>query len=116
MKRKTLLIVGILATIIVFGAVAAFAQNSSEKKKDIENHECTPEMMKDMAKNCPGQMMQSNACENMMNNEKGRSGMMGKKPAGENTEAAGESHCEDMGSDMGSMMGSGIGADKKSMM
>ena len=54
MKKKTVLVIGILATIMVFGAVVAFAQNSSEKQKDTENHDCTPEMMNDMSKNCPG--------------------------------------------------------------
>lgn len=62
--------------IMVLGTALALAQNSSEKKKDTENHECTPEMMKDMLKNCPEQMMQSGECEKMMNDEKGHSGMM----------------------------------------
>jgi hypothetical protein len=117
MKRKTVLVIGILATIIVFGAAIALAQNTSEKKKNIENHECTPEMMKDMAKNCPEQMMQSGECENMMDGEKGHSGMMGnEKPAGDNTDTSGESHCGDMDSGMGSMMGSGSSLSIKSMM
>lgn len=77
MKRKTVLIIGILATIVIFGAVVGFAQNSSEKKKETENHECTPEMMEDMAKYCPEQMMKSGEGKNMMDGEKGRSGMMG---------------------------------------
>lgn len=115
MKKKTVLVIGILATIIFFGAVVALAQNSSENKKDAENHECTPEMMTDMSKNCPGQMMKSGEGKNMMDNEKGHSGMMGnEKPSGENTGTAGENHCGDMGSD--SMMGSDRGADMKSMM
>lgn len=115
MKRKTVLVIGILATIMVFGAAIALAQNSSVNKKDAENHECTPEMMNDMSKNCPGQMMQSGEGKNMMDGEKGHSGMMGnEKPAGENT--ASESHCGDMDPGMDSMMGSGRGADMKSMM
>jgi len=61
----------------------------------LENHECTPEMMTDMSKNCPGQMMQSG--KNMMGNE---------KPAEENTDTAGESHCGDMDSGMSSLMSS----------
>ena len=76
MKKKTVLVIGILATIIVLGAVAALAQNSSENKKNIENHECTPEMMNDISKNCPGQMMKSGEGKNMMDGEKGHSGMM----------------------------------------
>lgn len=92
MNKKTVLVIGIIGTIMVFGAAVALAQNSGEKKKDTENHECTPEMMKD-------------------------SGMMGnEKPAGENTDTAGGSHCGDMDPGMGSMMGSGRGADMKSMM
>ncbi len=95
MKQKTILIIGILATIMVLGAALALAQNSSEKKKDTENHECTPEMM---------------------DGEKDHSGMMGnEKPSGENTDTASENHCGDMGSDMGSMMDSS-GTDTKSMM
>jgi len=81
---------------MVFGVAVALAQNSSEKKKDMENHECTPEMMKD--------------------GEKGHSGMMGnEKPAGENIDTAGENHCENMDSGMGSMMSSS-GPDMKRMM
>jgi len=115
MKRKTVLIIGILAIIMVFGAVAAFAQNTSEKKKDTENHECTPEMMEDMAKNCPEQMMISGECEKMMDGN-GHSGMMGnEKPKDENTDSSGEDHCGDVGSDMESMMGS-KGPGLKSMM
>jgi len=80
---------------MVLGAALALAQNSSEKKKDAENHECTPEMM---------------------NGEKSHSGMMGnEKPTGENTGTDGESHCGDMDSDMGSMMGSS-GSEMKRMM
>ena len=118
MKRKTVLVIGILGILLVFGAALAVAQNtSSEKTKDGENHECTPEMMKDMSKNCPEQMMKSGESEKMMNGEKGHSGMMGnEKPSGGNTGTAGENHCGDMDSDVGSMMSSGRGADMKSMM
>lgn len=118
MNRKTVLVIGILATIMLFGAVVALAQNSSENKKDTENHECTPEMMNDMSKNCPGQMMKSGEGKNMMNGEKGHndSGMMGNgKPAGENTDPASGSHCGDTDPGTGSMMGSG-GSDLKRMM
>ena len=118
MKKKTVLVIGILATIMVFGAVVALAQNSSENKKDTENHECTPEMMNDMSKNCPGQMMKSGDGKNMMDGEKGHnnSGMMGnEKPAGENTDQAIGNHCGDMDPGTGSMMGS-RGSDMKRMM
>ncbi|MFZ3383371.1 MAG: hypothetical protein WA144_05550 [Candidatus Methanoperedens sp.] len=112
MNRKTVLIIGILTTIVIFGAVVGFAQNSSEKKKETENHECTPEMMEDMAKNCPEQMMKSGDGKNMMDGEKGHRGMMNGSTASNNTE--GGEHCGDS-SDMGSMM-SGSLADKKGMM
>jgi hypothetical protein len=92
MKRKTVLIIGILATVMVFGAALALAQNSSEKKKFGENH------------------------ENMMDDEKGHSGMMdNEKPEGEDTDTEGDNHCGDMDSDMGSMMSSSD-TDMKEMM
>jgi len=117
MKRNTVLVIGILATIMLFGAAVALAQNSSENKKDTENHECTPEMMNDMSKNCPGQIMKSGEGKNMMDGEKSNSGMMGnEKPAGENTDPASGSHCGDMDSGMGSMMDFGRGSYTKSMM
>lgn len=113
MKKKTVLVIGILGVLLVFSAAIALAQNTSEKTKDAENHECTPEMMKNTPENCPGQMMQSGACENMMNatNESsiqaGCSKMMGNsKPAGD-TETKENDHCANMGSGMGSMMDSG---------
>ncbi|NJD53496.1 MAG: hypothetical protein FIB07_11590 [Candidatus Methanoperedens sp.] len=116
MKRNTVLIIGIMATIMVFGAAVALAQNSSENKKDPENLECTPEIMKDMPQNCPEQMMQSGACENMMKGAKDCNEMMGnKKPTEENNNTVGESHCGGMESGMGSMMGSGR-TDTKGMM
>ncbi len=116
MKKKTVLVIGILGILLVFGAAVALAQNTSEKTKDSGNHECTPEMMENMQENCPEKMMQSGACENMMNGAKDRSEMMNnEKPAQENTDTAGENHCSDMGSGTGSMMGSS-GADMKSMM
>ncbi len=46
-----------------------------------------------VSENCPEQMMQSGACENMMNGTKDCGEMMGnEKPAGEN-------HCGDSGMD-----------------
>jgi len=107
MKKKTVLVIGILGILLVFGAAVALAQNTSGKTNDQGNHECTPQMMENMSKNCPEQMMQSETCKGMMN-AANESSMM-------NTEATGESHCGDMGSDMSSMMGSSS-ADMKSMM
>lgn len=116
MKKKTILIIGILGIILIFGAAVALAQNSSnENTMDNEDHECTPEMMEDMSKNCPEQMMQSSECENMMEGEKGHSGMMGNSTTSGNAGAQDGEHCGDMGSGMDSMMGS-KGADKKGMM
>ena len=111
MKRNIVLTIGILAAIMMFEAAVALALNTSENKNDTENLECTPEMMKDMPENCPVQMMESGACENMMNDAKDCNRMMGtEKIAVGNTSTIGESHCEDMGSGMGSMMDSrGIG-------
>lgn len=107
MKKKTVLVIGILGVLLVFSAAVALAQNTSEKTKDAENHECTPEMMKNTPENCPGQMMQSGACENMMNGANGCSKITGNsKPAGD-TETKENGHCKNMGSGMGSMMDSG---------
>ncbi|MCZ7381348.1 MAG: hypothetical protein O8C64_07245 [Candidatus Methanoperedens sp.] len=107
MRKKTVLVIGILGILLVFGAAVALAQNTSEKINDAGNHECTPEMMENMPKNCPEQMMQSETCKGMMN-AANESSMM-------NNEATGENHCGDMGSDMSSMMVSS-GSDMKSMM
>src|SRR4030067_1783591 len=107
MKKKTMLIIGILGIILILGAAVALAKNaSSEKTKDAENHECTPEMMEDMSKNCPEQMMQSSECENMMNGEERQSGMMEDSTTSGNAETGDGAHCGDTGSGMGSMMGS----------
>lgn len=106
MKKKTMLVIGILGVVLVFGAAVALAQNaSSEKTKDVENHECTPEMMENMSKNCPEQMMQSETYESMMN-ATNESSMMGNSRQAENTEAEGKDHCGGTDSDMDSMMGS----------
>ncbi len=117
MKKKTVLVIGILGLLLIFGAAVALAQNTSTGQSKVsETHECTPEMIENMPENCPEQMMQSGECENMMNGEKSCGEMMGnEKPAEGNSNASGENHCGDMGSDMSSMMGSG-GADKKGMM
>jgi hypothetical protein len=107
MKKKTVLVMGILGVLLVFGAAVALAQNTSEKTIDAENHECTPEMMENTPENCPGQMMQSGACENMMNDTNGCSEMMGNSKHAGDTETKENGHCANMGSGMGSMMDSG---------
>ncbi len=110
MKKKSVLVIAILGILLAFGAAVALAQNASEKTKDTENHECTPEMMENMSQKCPDQMMQSGACENMMNGAKGCGEMIGNKvPAGSNANKERVNHCGDMDSDTNSMM-------KKSMM
>jgi hypothetical protein len=115
MKKKTMLIIGILGIILILGAAVALAQNaSSEKTKDAENHKCTQEMMEDMSKNCPEQMMQSSECENMMDDKEGQ-GMMGGSTTLNDAEPIDGEHCGDMDSDIGSMMGSG-GNGKNGMM
>ena len=116
MKKKAMVVIGILGILLAVGAMSvAMAQSASrEKTNDTEGHECTPEMMENMSENCPEQMMQSGACENMMNGEKGHSGMMGSGPASK-TDTEETYHCGDMNSDMGSMMGSS-GVDMKDMM
>jgi len=116
MKKKTMLVIGILGILLVLGAVVALAQNTNDQRtKDEENHECSPEMIENMSENCPEQMMQSGACENMMNGEKGHSGMMGGSSPASKTDTEETDHCGEMNSDMGSMMGSN-GGDMKDMM
>jgi hypothetical protein len=112
MKKKTMVIIGILGMLLAVGAMSvAMAQNtSSEKTNDPESHQCTPEMMGNMSKNCPQQMMQSGTHENMMN-ATNESSMMDNKPTG-NTETTGADHCGGADSDMGSMMGAGATATK----
>ncbi len=115
MKKKTVSVIGILGILLAVGVMSvAMAQNTSnEKTNDPESHKCTPEMMENMSKNCPEQMMQSETYESMMN-ATNESSMMGNSiPAG-NTEIAG-AHCGDEDSDMGSMMGSS-GVDMRGMM
>lgn len=113
MKKKTMLVIGILGILLAFGAMSvAMAQNaSSEKTKDAENHECTPEMMENMEENCPEQMMQSGACENMMN-AKGCDETMGSSNPPSNTEIEEIDHCGDMDSDMGAKTGSSATIEK----
>lgn len=106
MKKNTIIVIGILGILLIFGAAVALAQNtSSEKTKDAENHECTPVMMEKMSENCP-EKMQSGACENMMDGEKGCGEMMDSRSPASNTEVEETDHCADMDSGMGSIMGS----------
>ncbi len=111
MKKKTVLVIGILGILVAVSAMSlAMAQNQS-RTKDIQDHKCTPEMMTDMSKNCPGQMMQSG---NMMNATSGSSMMNNSGIAG-NVEPGGADHCGGADSGMGSMMGSGATATKAMM-
>jgi len=113
MKKKTMLVIGILGILLAVGAMSvAMAQStSSSKTKDIQSHECTPEMMENMSKNCPEQMMQSGTYEGMMNATNESSMMNNSKPV-VNT---GADHCGGANSDMGSMMGSRAIATKAMM-
>ncbi|NJD53066.1 MAG: hypothetical protein FIB07_09395 [Candidatus Methanoperedens sp.] len=108
-----MLVIGILGILLSVGAMSvAMAQNTSDQKtKDMENHECTPEMMENMSKNCPEQMMQSETHENMMN-ATSESSMMNNGNTEESTEIAEADYCGDGDSDMGSMMGSSAVATK----
>ncbi len=108
MKKKTTIVIGILGILLAVGAMSvAMAQDpSSSKAKDVENHECTPDMMQNMSKNCPEQMMQSETYKNMMN-ATNESSMMDN-----NSTEAGYDHCGDVDSDMGSTIGSSATATK----
>ncbi len=115
MKMKNMFAIGILlAVLLSIDAMSiAMAQNTSnENPKDKETHECTPEMMENMSKNCPEQMMASGTNENMMN-QTNRSSMMDKKA--ENNETAGADHCGDSDSGMSLMMASKDTATKPMM-
>jgi hypothetical protein len=78
MKKKTVLVIGILGILLAVGAISiAMAQNTSNSEtKNAQSHECTPEMMANMSKYCPEQMMQSETYESMMN-ATNESSMMG---------------------------------------
>ncbi len=115
MKKKNVLVAGILGLLLVLGAAVALAQNTGEKTKDAENHECTPQMMENMPENCPEQMTQSGACDNMLKDAKGCDEMMGSTSPAGNAKREETDHCTGTGSGMDSMMGSG-GADKRGMM
>ncbi|MCZ7383545.1 MAG: hypothetical protein O8C63_02220 [Candidatus Methanoperedens sp.] len=116
MKKKTVLVIGILGILLAVGGMSvAMAQNTSnEKTTNAESHECPPEMMEDMSKNCPQQMMQSETYEGMMN-ATNESSMMGNSSPTGNTETAGTDHCGGTDSEMGSMMGSRAIATKAMM-
>lgn len=113
MKKKTMLVIGILGILLAVGAMSvAMVQNSSdEKTKDAQSHECTPEMMENMSENCPEQMMQSETHESMMNATH-ESSMMNNGSIEESTEEAGYDHCGDMDSDTDSTTGSSATATK----
>ena len=58
MKKKTMLVIGILGMLLATGAMSlAMAQNQS-RSKYLQSPEWTPEMMGNMSRNCPEQMMQ----------------------------------------------------------
>lgn len=107
MKKKTVLVIGILGMLLAVGAMsAAMAQSTgSSKTEEAQSHECTPEMMENMSKNCPEQMMQSETYESMMNATNESSMMISEAGS---TEIAGLDHCEDTDSDKGSMMDSSV--------
>lgn len=99
MKSKTVLIIGIVATIMILSAAFALAQNTGETTNNVKNQECTIEIT-DGAKDCSELMSDSSTSESSTS---------------DNTEAEESEHCGGMGSDTGSMMGS-KGADLRSMM
>src|SRR5574340_1053159 len=115
MKKRNMLVIGMLGMLLAIGAISiAMARNtstSSEKINETESNKCTPEMMKNIKENCPEQMMQSGACESMMNTANkssmgaGCSVMMSngtvKNTKTSETNETSESHCGNMGSDMG---------------
>lgn len=113
MKMKNMFVIGILGMLLAVGAMsAAMAQSTgSNKTKEAQSHECTSEMMENMSKNCPKQMMQSETYENMMNATNESSMMISGRQA-ESTKTAGADHCEDMDSDNGSMMDSSVAITK----
>ena len=49
---------------------------NSANTGDMQNHKCTPEMMKNMNANCPNNMMTSNASNTMREGMKGNTGGM----------------------------------------
>ncbi len=110
MRNK--LVIGILGILLVFGAAAVAKNTSGEQSEDLKNLECTPEMMENMSENCPGEMMESGACENMMNNANACSRMMNNITESDEI----SDHCGYMYSDMGSIMGSGSAVKMTMMM
>jgi hypothetical protein len=116
MRKKTMIVIGILGILLAVGTMSlAMAQNQSgSKTKVIQSHECTPEMMGNMSKNCPGQMMRPGKHGNMMN-ATNESSMMDKGRAAGNAKITGADHCGSADSDMGSMMDSSVIASKAMM-
>ncbi|MDD5472647.1 MAG: hypothetical protein PHU34_00705 [Candidatus Methanoperedens sp.] len=115
MERKTLFIIG---AVLLFGAVlaaVALAQNT-DSQNAADNHECTPEMMKnmssnnasEMAKNCTPEMIKSGNCKNMPDGAMAGCGsMMANTNNVTGNHMADPSHCSNMNSSMDSMMGTG---------
>lgn len=113
MKRKILLITGAILILGAALAAIALAQNMSDKTKDAENHECTPEMIASIGKNgsetinmtqyCNSGMMDSTTCTNMTDTAMaGCSSMMDN--LSENKTAAHMADPNHCGSGAGSMM------------
>jgi len=106
MKNQMITMASIFGILLVFGTASAMAQNmNSGNTGDMQNHKCTPEMMKNMNTNCPKNMMTSTTTNTMMG-----SGMMG---GGSMINGNNNGGCKGM--NPGSMMGSG-GMRTKGMM
>lgn len=108
MKRKTLFIIGIALVLGAVLAAVAMAQNTANKPTG--NHECTPEMMENMApknasgymtKNCAPEIMASEDCENMTDTAMAGCSSMAVNLTVNQTES---NHCSNMDSSMSSMM------------
>jgi hypothetical protein len=105
MKNKMITMASVIGILLVFGTGSVMAKNmSSGNTGDMQNHKCTPEMMKNMNADCPKNMMTSKATNTMMG-----SGMMGGGIINGNNNGV----CKGM--NQGSMMGSG-GMNTKGMM
>lgn len=114
MNRKTLFIIG---AILLFGAVlaaVAVAQNT-DSQRAFTGHECTPEMMENMAsnnasemvKNCAPEMMESGNCEMADAAMAGCGSMRADAENVTENHMADPDHCSNMDTGMGSMMGTG---------
>ncbi len=120
MERKTVFIIGAVLLFGVVLAAVAVAQNT-DSQNAANNHECTPEMMKnmvsnnasEMAKNCTPEMMESGNCDVAGAAMAGCNSMMADADNVTDADGVTESHmadpnhCSNMNSSMGSMMGTG---------